>query len=198
MYGNQNTNWRRYNAIRHAALKAGGTRFGGYGQEGTVVHDPDMVKVGESRSHFTDPGGYSWESHVGSREVVVPPVYRRGGGPQLSQALLNRKLRQMKALYGMALRAFMKMRKGMPLTEAEKRALKKVGGEVGLKEFFAPKGIDVETVVQEGEVVELAPEEEVLANEALSEGTAEGASFWAVVTIAGGVGLGLYLLGRLS
>ena len=73
-----------------------------------------------------------------------------------------------------------------------------MGGEVGLKKFFAPKGIDVETVVQEGEVDELAPEEEVLANEALDEKTAEGASFWAVVTIAGGVGLGLYLLGRLS
>ena len=196
MYGNQNTNWRRYNAIRHGALKAGGTRFAGYGESASLSSHADVVSIGESPSHWVDPGGYK---HPYPRSVKVPPVYHRGGGPQLAQALENRQLRQMKALYGLALRGFMKMRKGIPLTEAEKRAMRKVGGELGLKEFFSPKGIDVETVVQEGEIVELAPEEEVLANEALNgEEKAEGLSFWAVATIAGGVGVGLYLLGRLS
>ena len=182
MYGNrQQLNKAIYmrNLVRHRALQAGGTPFGSPGsyEAGLGQYDPASLT-----------------------SVQVPQVYEKGSGRQLDQALSDRRLRRLKALHGLALKAFMKSRKGIPLTDIEQAALRKVGGTAGLVAWFSPQGIDVETAAHEGEVIELAPEEEVLAVQELTGNYLDGEAmgFGTILLIAGGVGLGIFLLGRMT
>jgi hypothetical protein len=129
--------------------------------------------------------------------IEVPSVYQIGGGRQLTQALVNRQKRKAKALFGVALRAFMKKRRGIPLTPIEVKAFAKVGGNAGLRAWFEPQGIDIEAASTEGEIVEMAPEDEVLAVEAVHEELkGEEMGFGTVVLIAAAVSAGVYLIGK--
>lgn len=167
------------NLVRHRALQAGGTPFGAPGdyEAGLGQYDPASLT-----------------------SVQLPQVYEIGSGRQLDQSLMDRQERRLNAVYGLALRAFMKSRKGIPLLPREQAALKKVGGIDGLVAWFGPKGIDVESASQEGEIVELAPEEEILAVEELTGSYLKGEvmGFGTILLIAGGVGLGIFLLGRMT
>ena len=131
-------------------------------------------------------------------EVDIPSVYQIGGGTQLTQALVNREKRRARALFGVALRAFMKKRRGIPLNRLEMRAFAKVGGNAGLRAWFEPQGIDIEAASDEGEIVEMAPEDEVLAIEATNEEVkGEEIGFGTVLLIAAAVGGGILLLGKI-
>ena len=99
-------------------------------------------------------------------EVDITSVYQVGWGTQLTQALVNRQKRKAKALFGVALRAFMKKRRGIPLNQVEMRAFAKVGGNAGLRSWFEPQGIDIDAASHEGEIVEIAPEGDEMAVEA--------------------------------
>jgi len=150
------------------------------------------------RGHFGS-GGVDLDAGFPTEEVEVSDVYQEGSGPQLEQAYANRRKRKKNALYGMALRAFMKLRKGIPLTDVEKRALRKVGGPGGLHQFFGRQGIDIESAAAEGHIVDLAPVDQVLAQAAVN-GTSdlhgEEMSFATILLLAGAVGGGIYLLGK--
>jgi|TARA_R110000824_G_scaffold327761_1_gene514633 hypothetical protein len=169
--------------------------YGNREQLNKAIYMRDLV-----RHRALQAGGTPFGQSHADINVVVPPVYEKGSGRQLDQALSNRRLRRLKALYGLALKAFMKSRKGMPLTDIEKAALKKAGGTAGLVAWFSPQGIDVETAAHEGEVIELAPEEEVLAVQELTGNYLDGEAmgFGTILLIAGGVGLGIFLLGRMT
>ena len=232
MYGNQHQlNQAIYmrNLVRHQALQAGGTPFGAWANgDGTrdPVNDPtttpkdigpirpinpkgptSLPPVGQFRRGMRRMMGWNGygdqhQTGHGLESVEVPQVYGIGGGRQLDQALMNRAQRRQKALFGLALRGFMKTRKGLPLTPAEQGAMNRVGGKMGLRAFFEPQGIDVEMAAEEGEIVEMAPEDEVLAIEELNGGSAalkgETMGFGTIVLIAGGLGLGIFLIGRIT
>ncbi len=231
MYGNrQQLNQAIYmrNLVRRQALEAGGTPFGGFwgkrkGKKGggettrppqdtrplpQPLPAPPIPSPAPTGPGTLPPVGYGYYGRQGAtsghglESVEVPAVYGIGKGRQLDQALMNRAARRQKALFGVALRAFMKTRKGLPLTQTEERALGRVGGKMGLRAFFEPQGIDVETAAEEGEIVEMAPEDEVLAIEELNGGSAalkgETMSFGTIALIAGGLGLGIFLIGRIT
>ncbi len=190
---------------RHQALTRGGTSFAGWGGRDIDVKRLDRVRGRRFhpetgyQGYFGSGGGNFDAGFPTTQEVEVSDVYQEGSGPQLQQAYANRAKRRKNALYGMALRAFMKLRKGLPLTDVEKRALQKVGGPAGLQEFFGPQGIDVESAAQEGHIVDLAPEDQVLAQEAVNGTTdlgGEEMSYATILLLAGAVGGGIYLLGK--
>lgn len=176
-----------------------GRRRRGWGSRDIDVKRLDRLRGRGYQGYFGSGGGNFDAGFPVEHEVVVPDVYQEGSGPQLQQAYANRAERRKNALYGMALRAFMKLRKGIPLTDVEKRALRKVGGPGGLQEFFGPQGIDVESAAEEGHIVDLIPEDQMLAQEAVN-GTmqleGEEMSFATLLLIAGAVGGGIYLLGK--
>jgi hypothetical protein len=190
MYGNRHQmNKAIYmrDLVRHQALVAGGTPFG-----------DTFIPTSGTQADTVMATGY--ETTVPSGTVFdVNSVYQVGSGAQLAQANMDRQNRRRKALMGLALRAFMKTRRGIPLTSRERAALRRVGGMAALVAFFAPQGIDIETASEEGLLPQLSGEDQSLADEEMADTAnleGEGMGFTSVLLIAGGVGLGLFLLGK--
>lgn len=172
--------------VRHQALVRGGTLFGDTMVPTSGTQANTVLATGEAVK-YNNP------------TFDVSSVYQVGGGAALDMSLMRRQGKKRSALMGLALRAFMKSRRGMPLTRREAMALRRIGGMDALVQYFAPQGIDIETAVEEGgSVHSLSAEEEALASEELGMTELEGEKmgFGTVLLIAGGVGLGLFLLGR--
>jgi hypothetical protein len=199
MYGNRDQmNKAIYmrNLVRHQALVRGGTPFGRL-QAPQRYYGDTFVPTTGTQADTVMATGYSTTVPSGTM-FDVSSVYQTGGGAQLDLALMNRQKRRRKALMGLALRAFMKQRKGMVLTRREEMALQRVGGMSALVQFFSPQGIDIETASEEGALPEISAEDKALVDEemGMSELEGEKMGFGTVLLIAGGVGLGLFLLGK--
>jgi len=171
---------------RHQALVRGGTLFG-----------DTMIPTSGTQADTVMATGKA--DKLRNPTFEVSSVYRVGSGAALDNSLMRRQMKRRAALMGLSLRAFMKTRRGVPLTAKEAMALRRVGGMSALVQYFAPQGIDIETAVEEGgDIHSLSAEEEALASEELGMSELEGEKmgFTTVLLIAGGVGLGLFLLGR--